>query len=69
MGKGCWLGLQFNHGAVQGKPILETLVFWIADYTGRFSDPDNHVLQGHAVWHLLTALCLLFLYSHYLQFA
>jgi hypothetical protein len=45
-----------------------SLVFWIADYTGRFSDPDNHVLQGHAVWHLLSALCLLFLYNHYLQF-
>ncbi len=43
-------------------------VFWIADYTGRFSDPDNHVVQGHALWHVVSSLCFVFLYNYYAQF-
>jgi hypothetical protein len=49
--------------------LAVSLVFWIVDYKGRFFDPDDHVLQGHAVWHLLSAICLLFIYHYYLQFA
>jgi hypothetical protein len=49
--------------------LAVSVVFWIIDYTGRFFDPDDHVLQGHAVWHMLTAVCFLFIYNHYLQFA
>jgi hypothetical protein len=49
--------------------LAVSLVFWIVDYKGRFFDPDDHVLQGHAVWHLLSAVCLLFIYHYYLQFA
>jgi len=48
--------------------LAVSLVFWIVDYKGRFFDPDDHVLQGHAVWHLLSAICLLFIYRYYLQF-
>ena len=29
---------------------------------------DNHVLQGHAVWHILDSLCFIFLYRFYKQF-
>jgi len=46
-----------------------SVIFSIVDYTGRFFDPDDHVLQGHAVWHMLSAICFLFIYNHYLQFA
>jgi hypothetical protein len=46
-----------------------SIVFWIVDYTGRAFDPDNHVIQGHAVWHMLSAVCLLLLYNYYQQFA
>lgn len=46
-----------------------SMVFWIIDYMGRGFDPDNHVIQGHAVWHLLSAVCLLLLYNYYQQFA
>jgi hypothetical protein len=44
------------------------LVFWGVDYAGRGFDPDNHVVQGHALWHMISALCFVFLYNHYQQF-
>jgi hypothetical protein len=37
----------------------------IADVTRVWCDPDNHWLQGHAVWHLSSALSLLFAARHY----
>eukprot|EP00462_Mataza_sp_D1_P020858 CAMPEP_0175143274 /NCGR_PEP_ID=MMETSP0087-20121206/13330_1 /TAXON_ID=136419 /ORGANISM="Unknown Unknown, Strain D1" /LENGTH=268 /DNA_ID=CAMNT_0016427303 /DNA_START=63 /DNA_END=868 /DNA_ORIENTATION=+ len=35
------------------------------DVTNRWCDPDNHVIQGHALWHVLTAWALLCLYKFY----
>ena len=32
-------------------------------------DPDNHFLQGHAIWHLLSAVALYFTFGHYAQFS
>lgn len=32
--------------------------FWSVDKTGIACDPDNHVVNGHAVWHVLTSVCL-----------
>ncbi len=51
--------------------ILSILFFgvafgiWILDYKRIVCNPDNHILQGHAIWHILTALCYLFLYKFY----
>ena len=43
---------------------LATLVvaagFSAADVTGAFCDPHDHVVQGHAIWHVLGAVSLLF---------
>ena len=39
------------------------------DVTGVWCDPHDHVVQGHAAWHVLTALALLFAYYFYEQFA
>ena len=36
-----------------------------ADVSRRWCEPDNHWLQGHAAWHLLSALALLFAARHY----
>jgi hypothetical protein len=41
---------------------------WILDFKRILCDPNNHILQGHAVWHILTAFCFLFLYRFYRQF-
>jgi hypothetical protein len=34
-------------------------VVWILDITGAACDPSAHIVNGHAVWHLLTAASLL----------
>lgn len=34
--------------------------FSAADVTGAFCDPENHFVQGHAIWHLLGAISLVF---------
>lgn len=38
--------------------------FWIADKTRAWCDPNNHVLNGHAVWHLATSACLGFFFAY-----
>lgn len=38
------------------------------DVTRRLCDPTNHVLQGHAAWHVLSAASLLMAFLHYRQF-
>jgi uncharacterized protein YqgC (DUF456 family) len=39
--------------------------FSAADVTGVFCDPENHVVQGHAIWHVLGAISLVFAAFHY----
>lgn len=46
-----------------------SLVFWIVDYRGKLFDADNHFVQGHALWHVISSLCFVFMYNHYQQFA
>ncbi len=42
---------------------------WILDITGIVCDPANHLLTGHAIWHLLGAAVLVYLYKHHEQFS
>ncbi len=39
------------------------------DVNGVWCDPQNHWIQGHAAWHLLSAVSTIFLYRYYRQFA
>lgn len=39
----------------------------LADLTRVVCDPDNHFVQGHALWHLVSALALYFACQHYRQ--
>jgi hypothetical protein len=39
--------------------------FSLADVTRTFCDPKNHLIQGHAIWHLLSALALFALFRFY----
>jgi hypothetical protein len=39
--------------------------FSAADVTGVFCDPENHFVQGHAIWHVLGAISLVFAAFHY----
>lgn len=43
--------------------------FWWLDVSRLVCAPDNHVLGGHALWHLLTAGAFYFIYRFYTQFA
>jgi hypothetical protein len=39
----------------------------LADLTRALCDPDNHFVQGHAAWHLLSAIALFCSVQHYRQ--
>ncbi len=44
-------------------------VIWMFDYTRIWCDSNTlHYLNGHAVWHILTATSLLFIFFFYRQF-
>lgn len=43
-------------------------IFSRADVTRRFCDPDNHWVQGHAIWHYFGSLALFFSIFHFRQF-
>lgn len=57
-------------------PILAALliasaasVIWMFDYTRRWCDASSfHYVNGHAVWHILTAISLLLVFYFYRQF-
>jgi len=44
--------------------LVAARICWVMDVKGSFSGPDAW-LQGHAVWHLLTALSLATIYLYY----
>lgn len=43
------------------------LVAWFVDYARIFCFPNNHFLQGHAIWHILSSFCFVFIYKFYAQ--
>jgi hypothetical protein len=43
-------------------------VAWQLDYQGIVCDPSNHFIQGHAVWHVLNSISLLFMFRYMKQF-
>jgi Ceramidase len=63
---------------LQRAPGIDRRFFWASlatltvgagfsagDVTGVFCDPENHVVQGHAIWHVLGAISLVFAAFHY----
>lgn len=48
--------------------IAIAAAFSASDVSRRFCDPQDHVVQGHAIWHLLSSGALLLSYVHYRQF-
>lgn len=43
-------------------------VFWWMDESRVWCDPSNHLLGGHALWHLLSAAAFPFIFWFYRQF-
>ncbi len=42
-------------------------IAWILDFKRIVCNPMNHLLQGHALWHIFSSTCFLFLYKFYSQ--
>jgi hypothetical protein len=47
------------------RPFLQALgiflcsfAIWVTDISGLLCDPDNHLITGHAIWHVLNAVCI-----------
>ena len=49
------LGRIFAGGVVL---FLCSFGIWLTDMTGLICDPDNHLITGHAIWHILNAICI-----------
>jgi hypothetical protein len=45
--------------------LVAAAAFSLADVTRAFCDPANHWLQGHAIWHVLTAASLYAMFRFY----
>lgn len=45
--------------------LLVAETFSLLDLTRAWCDPLDHVLQGHAVWHVVSAASLVFVFRHY----
>lgn len=65
------VGRRYRLGAFAAALALlaAALACSLLDATRVWCDPSDHVLQGHAAWHVLSALSLLAAFVHYRQFA
>jgi len=41
---------------------------WLLDINRIVCDPANHIINGHALWHIINSFSILFLYRFYRQF-
>ena len=48
--------------------FLPAVALWRLDLNGMLCNPQNHVLSGHGMWHLLDALMFWFSFLYYRQF-
>ena len=61
-------GVRYGWMAATVGLFLLGQVSWHMDHTDAFCRPDDHILQGHAVWHVITSLCFATSYLFYRQF-
>ena len=45
------------------------IVFTLLDVTRTWCEPDNHIIQGHALWHVFNSITIFFLYKYFEQFS
>jgi hypothetical protein len=48
--------------------ILIAWGIWWTDYLKILCVPENHILTGHAIWHLMTGVCIYYIYKFFAQF-
>lgn len=55
-------GLNMQKVGLAVATIVTAFIFWILDVKKIFCIPDNHILTGHALWHLLAAASIWFFF-------
>jgi hypothetical protein len=48
--------------------MVVAITFSILDVTRAMCDPENHWVQGHALWHVFSAIGVTMIYLHHTQF-
>ena len=48
--------------------LIAAFVCSMLDQANVWCYPDSHLIQGHAVWHVITAVSFYFIYLFYSQF-
>lgn len=63
-------GIKAEYGSLKAALGVVALAWgiWWMDLTKLWCDPSNHVLNGHAVWHLMVGTTFYFIYRFYTQF-
>ncbi|MBT3980429.1 MAG: hypothetical protein HOE90_03700 [Bacteriovoracaceae bacterium] len=49
--------------------LSSAILVWILDLTGKVCNPDNHIFNGHAYWHLALSVGLYLFYIFQQQFS
>jgi hypothetical protein len=45
--------------------LIGAFAFSFMDHTRIFCEPDNHFIQGHALWHTIAGIAMYTIYRHY----
>ena len=49
--------------------FIAAFAFWLADYNNLpLFGRDDHIMQGHGLWHIINSMCFFFIYLFYRQF-
>ena len=58
-----------KHFIIAFASLGVALAFTLLDVTRTWCDPHNHVLQGHALWHVFNSITIFFIYKYFEQFS
>jgi hypothetical protein len=61
--------INYRHFLYMTGTFILSFVIWGLDISKILCDPHNHIITGHAVWHLLNAGAIYFIYRFYSQFS
>lgn len=60
--------IRYGHFAFGLLFVGAAFTFSVLDGSGTWCDPSDHIIQGHALWHVLASIGLTFATIHYEQF-
>lgn len=60
--------ISYRYYGLAWLSVIVGSVFWALDLARVWCRPDDHLINGHALWHLATAASLVMYFRYYLQF-